>query len=135
MASIRLRCGKCRQRFSKQQGSRRIYCEACSPPRKPPVGLRDVPSAPAGDGGRGPIEARLWEDLAAVDRAETVDGLVALSVARDLDAGRVPPGQKPTVGAKLAGLRDKALEGTAPPTADRLDDLAARRAERERAAS
>lgn len=81
----------------------------------------------------GPIEARLLADLTAVERHETVDGLVALSVARDIDAGRVAPAQKPAVGQKLALLVAAALEGTRPPARDRLDELADRRAAREAA--
>ena len=79
----------------------------------------------------GPIEARCLAQLEAVERHETVEGLVALSVARDIDAGRVAPAQKPGVGQKLAALMGSALAGTAPPTHDRLDELAARRWQRE----
>jgi hypothetical protein len=129
MATIRLRCQKCHGKFSKPQGSRRIYCEVCSPPRKPPLSMRgpdpEVPQTV------GPIEARMLLDLEAVDRAETVEGLLVLNMARDIDSGRVAPAQKGIAGQRLLVLLGKALEGTKVPEPDRLDELAERRAARE----
>jgi hypothetical protein len=129
VAAIRLRCQKCHTRFSKPQGSRRIYCETCSPPRKPPVAMRDVDQGASE--GVGPIEARMLLDLEAVDRAETVEGLLVLNLARDIDSGRVAPAQKGIAGQRLLVLLGRALEGTKIPEPDRLDELSARRASRE----
>ena len=72
----------------------------------------------------------MFSDLELVERHGTVEGLIALSVARDLDSGRVAPAQKPGVGQKLALLLAAALEGTRTPEPDRVDDLATRRAQR-----
>jgi hypothetical protein len=69
-------------------------------------------------------------ELQLVERAATVEGLIALSVARDLDSGRVAPAQKPGVGQKLAALLAAALEGTRRPEPDRLDELSEARARR-----
>jgi DNA-directed RNA polymerase subunit RPC12/RpoP len=126
MVAVRMRCGKCHQRFTRPQGSRRIYCETCSPSRVKPLDpeVRSSPDIP------GPIEASVRAQLEAAERAGTVQGLVALSVAADLDAGRVAPAQKPGVGQKLAALVASAVEGTAPPTCDRLDELAEARTRR-----
>lgn len=129
MADLRRVCPGCKRRFRPTKGTRRLYCETCRPPRS-----RAADEAPPPAGGAdivGPIEARLLADLQAHDRHETVDGLIALSVARDLDHDRVPPQQKPSVGEKLGKLRAKALEGTEPATHDRLDELAERRRARE----
>lgn len=95
---------------------------------KAPAG--DTEAAPPVPDVAGPIEAAIVAQLEAVERAQTVEGLVAVSVARDLDAGRVTAAQKPGVGQKLAALMAAALAGTQPPTQDRLDDLARKRAEK-----
>lgn len=89
-----------------------------------------VPTLPTSPG---VIEARVYAELVEVERADTVEGLLALSLARDLDAGAVAPGQRGTAGQKLLAVLGTALEGTAPAVRDRLDDLADRR--RARAAS
>ena len=126
MAATRMRCRKCHLRFSKPMGSRRLDCETCSPPRKAKA---DRPSEESG--GVGPIEARVLDDLELVDRQDTVQGLLVLALARDIDAGRVAPAQKGAAGQKLLVLLGAALEGTVRPSADRLDELAERRAARE----
>lgn len=128
-ADNRRTCRKCHRQFRRERGSNRLDCPTCSPSRTKPLDVAD-PDAD-GDAGPGPIEAQLLADLQAAGRAETVDGLVALSVARDIDAGRVAPAQKPAVGQKLSALRDKALEGTVPAKRTRVDDLAERRAARQ----
>lgn len=133
MATIRMVCPKpkgCGRRFSKVIGSRRVYCEECSPPREQRTGP-DKASGPAGDAAPGPIERRLLKDLQSADRHETVDGLGALAVARDVDHGRVPCSQKPRVLSQLAKLRDAALDGAVVAGSSRLDDLAKRRRARE----
>jgi hypothetical protein len=128
VASERRTCEKshCHRRFSRPLGSRRRYCEECSPPRKPRAG--DAP-APEPEG-VGQIEARVLAELQMAERAATVEGLIALSVARDLDSGKVAPAQKPSVGQKLAVLLAAALEGTRRPEPDRLDELSEARARR-----
>ena len=121
-------CTKCGKSFRRERGSPRINCFTCSPSRAK-VSTPDAPPASSPDI-VGPIETSIRDQLAAVGRSGTVEGLVAVSVARDLDGGRVAPAQKPGVGQKLAALVAAALEGTAPPVLDALDDLAERRATR-----
>lgn len=123
--SVRMRCAKCSARFTRPQGSRRKNCETCSPSRVKPI---DDPSPSGSSDIAGPIEASVVAQLAAVGRSGTVEGLGAVSVARDIDSGRVAPAQKPGVVLKLAALVAAALEGTQPPTRDGIDELAARRA-------
>lgn len=123
--AVRMRCAKCSARFTRPQGSRRKNCETCSPSRVKPI--TEAPSSPDIVG---PIEASVRSQLDAVGRAESVEGLVAVSVARDIDAGRVTPAQKARVGQQLASLMAAATAGTAPPTQDALDELAQRRADR-----
>lgn len=128
MADLRKRCTECGRQFRPQKGAtHRKRCYTCAPPR---ASAGDLEAAPASDVA-GPIEARALADLAAVDRHETVEGLLALSLARDIDADRVSPAQKGAAGQKLIALLAAAMEGTAPPTQDRLDELAERRAARE----
>lgn len=121
-------CTKCGRSFRRERGSSRINCFTCSPSRtkvtEPTSASSSSPDI------AGPIEASVRSQLEAVGRAETVEGLVAVSVARDIDAGRVTPAQKPGVGQKLAALMAAATAGTAPPTQDALDELAQRRADR-----
>ena len=84
---------------------------------------------PAATGaGPGPIEAAALAQLEAVDRAGTVQGMLVVECARDIDAGRVKPEAKASAGQKLLQLLEAALEGTAPPVRDARDELAQRRA-------
>lgn len=125
--AVRMRCAKCSARFTRPQGSRRKSCETCSPSRVKPIS-DPSPSGPSDIAG--PIEASIRARLDAVGRAETVEGLVAVSVARDIDAGRVAPAQKARVGQQLAGLMAAATAGAESPVRDRLDELTERRAGR-----
>jgi len=125
MADLRKVCPGCKRRFRPAKGTRRLYCETCRPSRVKPD---EPPPEPSGEAG--PIEAQVRAELEAVDRQATVEGLIALSVAGDIDSGRVAPAQKPGVGQKLAVLLAAALEGTKRPEPDRLDELAEARARR-----
>jgi hypothetical protein len=94
----------------------------------------DVP--PADEGQPGPIEAALLAELEAAGRAAGVEGLVALSVARDLDRGTIPAGQRASVGERLGKLKAAALVGVrAAREPDRLDEITARRLAKAAAAS
>ena len=128
MADLRRVCPQCKRRFRPAKATRRLYCETCRPSRLRP-GTAE-PQQGTDQGAPGVIEARVFSDLELVERHGTVEGLIALSVASDLDSGRVAPAQKPGVGQKLALLLAAALEGTRTPEPDRVDDLATRRAQR-----
>jgi hypothetical protein len=138
VASERKTCksSTCHTKFSRPLGSRREYCETCRPPRKPSLADRAPSSPPPVDPGVGPIEARTLSDLQAVERHDTVPGLLVLALARDIDRGVVKPEQKGVAGQRLLQLLTTALAGTqAPAPADRLDEVAARRIQKAAAAS
>jgi hypothetical protein len=89
MASERLTCKKpkgCGRRFSRPLGSRRIYCEACSPPRKPPLSERAPDDGPE-------VNERLIEaargELEAAGKLHTTDGLVLLELVERIASRRV----------------------------------------------
>ena len=121
MASQRLRCRQCHERFSRLQGSRRVYCETCRPPRK--RALVEVPSDHARPG---QLEATVLAELERVERVDTIEGQALLVLARD--------GDKLTGAARVAAVRGLmalkpvTFEGTAPKDRDRVDELADRRA-------
>lgn len=140
MASERRTCPKpkgCGRKFSRPLGSRRLYCETCSPPRKPARGVVEGAPPPVLHGGEpGPIEAAALAQLQAVERHETVAGVLVLALARDIDAGTVTPAQKGGAGQKLIALLAEAMRGTTPPRQpDALDEITRRRMERAAAAS
>lgn len=139
MASERRTCQRpkgCGRRFSRPLGSRRVYCETCSPPRKPALAsVQDAAPGPVREG-PGPVEVAALAQLQEVDRHETVAGVLVLGLARDIDAGRVLPAQKGGAGEKLVKLLAEALRGTTQKRApDALDEITARRMARAAAAS
>lgn len=139
MATVTRRCKneKCKRRFRISAQSRRLFCEECRPPRTGAGAVLDPVPAPVGDGGApGPVEAAALAQLEAVQRHESVAGVLVLALARDIDSGAVSPAQKGAAGEKLVRLLAEATRGTTPPrSTDRLDEIAARRAEKARAAS
>lgn len=121
MASQRLRCKQCHQRFSRLQGSRRLYCETCRPPRtRAVVELPGAPSRP------GAIESTTLADLERVERVDTIEGQALLALARDADT--LTGAARVAAVRGIMALKPVAFEGTAPRDRDRLDELADRRA-------
>lgn len=128
MAAQRRRCRKCRVQFSRPMGSRRLDCEKCSPPR-----VRSTPAEPvaevaelAPERARGDLETTTLVELAAVGRAETTAGALALYLARQLDAGGHTGSQTAALAARLLEARAQAVAG-ATPTDDAVDELRRRR--------
>jgi len=138
VATVTRRCQnapQCKIRFRISSQSRRVYCETCRPPRSKAGAVSSVPGS-SGPSEPGPVEARALLDLAAFDRQDTVPGLIVLSVARDIDSGRVKPEQKAQAGQRMLALLAVALAGTTPArSADRLDEVTARREAKAAAAS
>lgn len=134
MASERRTCQKpkgCGRKFSRPLGSRRIYCETCSPSRSKPLVAVEVPA----DAGPGPIELQAVVRLEAAGRVDTIEGQVLLRLAREADSGRATPSQLGTLGEKLIRVADVALAGVAKREPDALDEVTARRMAKAAAAS
>jgi hypothetical protein len=129
MVDLRRTCPECHRQFRPTRGTRRLYCVRCRPPKdRAPV---DEPVVAVGPDIVGPLEETIRGQLVAAERESTVEGLVALSVARDVDGGRVSPTQKPLIGQRLAALVAAALVGTEAPVVDRLDEVSERRRARD----
>lgn len=128
VASERKTCQKpkgCGTKFSRPLGSRRIYCEKCSPPR---ARLAAVADAPASDDSPGAIEAQALVRLEVAGRVDTIEGQLLLRMAREADSGRATSAQLGSLAEKLLRVADVALEGAKPVERDALDELAERRA-------
>lgn len=123
VASERKTCAKpnCHRKFSRPLGSRRVYCEDCSPPRKPAA----APPAPAAPE-LGEIESRVLAELEQAGRAETVEAAIVLRLAREMDTGRATASQLGALAPRLLAARQEALRGVKLQT-DRLDEVTARR--------
>lgn len=137
VATVQRRCpgkpGKpCGTRFRVQSQNPRKFCESCSPPRFRSDRIDPPPSIPD-EYLPGPIERSVLAELEAVDRAGAVKGQIALGVARDCDRLAGLP-QRSAVAERLVKLVADAMAGTKA-TTDRLDEVAARRAEKAAAAS
>lgn len=129
MATERTACPRCRKRFARVVGTRRKYCEQCSPPRRPPASA--APPAPV-ERPPGPVESRARIELERAGRLDTVEGLVLVNLARRLDDPATTGSQAASVARELREASRAALAGTVS-SVDPLDQLEARR--RERAAS
>lgn len=125
MASERRTCAKgCGRRFSRPLGSRRVYCETCSPPRK-----RKLPAPPEHPPPEqqppGTLELAALGELRLAGRVDTYEGVLWLRLSRDADQAS---------GDKVARLipsllkaKDLALKGWKRPRPDDpVDELAAR---------
>ena len=121
----RMRCRKpgCSRRFTRPQGSRRIYCPECSPPRKP-LELDDEP-APVVRRFEGPIVASVRLELEQLDVGTSVEAAIALRIAQSLDDPDLAASSVSALAGQLsrilAGLRERAPRRT-----DRLDELGER---------
>jgi hypothetical protein len=124
VASERRTCAKgCGRKFSRPLGSRRVYCETCSPPRKPKASGEPAPVVHVGTG---PIEAAALAELTAASRVDTFAGQMWLRLAREAD--HAPGAKVGTLVAAMLKVQTTALAGWKPPRNDRLDQLAAARA-------
>lgn len=121
----RVRCRKlgCSRRFTRPQGSRRIYCPECSPPRKPAEVAED--QAPSGEPTEGPIVAAVRAELVSLDVLGMVESAIALRLALSLDDPKLAASSVSAMSGQLtkvlAGLRERA-----PRQPDRLDEIGQR---------
>jgi hypothetical protein len=136
--------GGCGASFFREKGSRRRRCETCSPSRlrsragdvvKPAVRPLHGPED-AGPEVRamGPIESAVLRELQARDRAETVQGQVALKLAAELEARTHSGSQSAALAGRLMEAQAAALRG-APRERDAVDQLEERRRARREAAA
>ena len=84
-------------------------------------------SLPVADRPPGEVERVVRKQLEAVERAETVDGVLALNLARKLDDPALPGAQASSLAKQVGQLVKEAMVGVRPEP-DFVDDLAARRA-------
>lgn len=128
MASERRTCQKpkgCGVKFSRPLGSRRIYCERCSPPRKPK--LSEVPTLPtAVPTGEHRLVVSTRSRLEAVGRLDSPDGVMALELAELIAAGGGTQSGIASLSTAWGKAMDRALAG-AKPAEDALDELRRRR--------
>lgn len=135
MASERRTCAKgCGKKFSRPLGSRRVYCEKCSPPRKPKA-VAVASSAALEPSEPGPIEALALAQLQDAGRTETIEGLTLLRLAREMDSDRPAASQLGALAEKMLRVASVALAGARKAAPDRLDEITARRAAKAAAAS
>lgn len=130
-AGTRITCPECKDRFIRSRGSRRIFCEACRPPKgrgdekvklENLAPVLEVPSV-------GRIEAAHLKELEAIDRSESAAGVKALAIARMMDFGLNTGSQFAALSRELQSAMDRAKEGAAT-KGDSLDELTQRRAAR-----
>lgn len=122
----RMRCRKagCSRRFTRPQGSRRIYCPECSPPRKP-VEVEDEEPRRARVLVEGPIVTEVRAELERLDVLRSVEGVVALRIASSLDDPDLAPSSVSAMSGQLARIM-AALRERAPRQRDRLDEIGQR---------
>jgi hypothetical protein len=135
VASERRTCAKgCGRKFSRPLGSRRVYCEKCSPPRKPKA-VAVAPSRSTDSSAPGPIETLALAQLQEAGRTETIEGLTLLRLAREMDGERATASQLGALAEKMLRIASVALAGARKAAPDRLDEITARRAAKAAAAS
>ena len=129
MADLRVRCKGCRSQFRPRKGTRRLFCETCRPSRAG-VGLASVPPVPTSvDLPPGEVERTVREVLEQAGRLATVPGVLAVRLAKQLDAA-TGAATTAALAKQIDELTAKAMLG-AKPAPDFVDDMAARRAARE----
>lgn len=123
---LRLRCRKpgCTRRFTRPQGSRRIYCTKCSPPRKPVDVDPPVPLESRRPPVEGAMVAAVRAELERCRAVGTMAGAIALRLALTLDDPDLAASSVASLSAQLVRTLEP-LQRAAPREPDELDDLAA----------
>ena len=124
VAPRRPACKVCGERFTRDVGSRREKCYKCAPIRQDPAKLAAV--APIPPSGPGPNEVAVLAELEALGKSGSSTGTMAVTLARQLDGGRMSGMMSATLAKQSADLMVAAAKG-AKPQAGALDDLRARR--------
>ncbi len=127
MATVTRKCPKCSRRFKVSNQSRRQFCEPCRPPR-----LAAVPDLPPEQAGPGEVEVAVRAELVALDRVESVMGVLVLRLAQQLDRRDLTGGQASALARQIEVLVDS-VRASVPPAEDFVDEMARRRREREAA--
>lgn len=120
----RLRCKDCGQKFTRQQGTRRLYCYDCRPAATE-AGLHVVPS-PIVQAGES-VESRTRAELQAAGRLETALGAATLVAANQIDTGGLRGMQLAVLLKQWSELLEKATADSQEDQADELDLLRQRR--------
>lgn len=120
----RLRCKKCKRRFTPARATVRVYCFECRPPRTSSSGTLATAPPRSDTDGPGPIESATKAELEAADRLSTVAGQVAVRLARDLDSAALTGSQAASVGDRLLKVMASATAGV-PAEPDEIDEFRA----------
>ena len=124
--SKRIVCKGCGNRFTKPDGSSRLNCTTCRPPRvqvpvDAPVGS---PAAPVVPRAPGEIEVATRVELERCGRLVTVSGAIAVRLAHAMDDPALPEARLSSLASQLERTMERATAGVkAPP-----DELTARQA-------
>jgi hypothetical protein len=131
MALRKLKCGRCPRYFETDATNRR-NCYVCSPQRLKtagdpiPVEPRYIPPAPPERSpGTGRLERATLAELERLEQAETIEGVLAILLARDLDGADVPGAQRTSMSKQLSAMMAD-IRALAPKEPDALDDYQAR---------
>lgn len=118
-------CKKCGRKFSVPSSSRRLSCTRCSPERRPATGAPE--GVPLADPLHvvGEVERALRSELERAGRVDRYQAVLALRLARQLDANTSAPGAQ-GLASQIDSLMQRALDGV-PPAPDFVDDMASRR--------
>lgn len=120
-------CGRCSRPFETDATNRR-NCYVCSPQRLKTAGdpipqePRYVPpEAPERPRPAGRLERATLAELEKLEQADTVEGVLAVLLAHDLDGADVPGAQRTSMSKQLSMMMAD-IRALAPKEPDRLDD-------------
>lgn len=111
MATVTRKCKGCSTRFRVSNQSRRTFCEKCRPPRlkaAPEVATAPVP--PSALHTPGEVEASIRRTLDRAGRIERYQGVLAIRLARQLDADMSKAGAQ-SLADSIDKLMIRALDG------------------------
>jgi hypothetical protein len=115
--SARIRCKTCHRQFTRPNGSNRLNCETCRPPRvKAPTGPAPVD---------GLLQQAVHLELERLQQAGSVAAAVALRLARALDDPELGAAQVSSISAQLMRTLEP-LAKNAPRPPDELDEFTKR---------
>lgn len=122
-------CRTCGNTFQRAVGhGARQYCYTCRPSRDIVSSAPQV-SPPPADESPGRMELAALSELDSMGRANTVAGITALMVARQLDKGDLRGSQWVSMAKELRNSMEHALAG-AIPKGDTLDEMSQARERR-----
>ena|SRR6187549_115057 len=127
----RVRCKSCGNQFTREQGSNRLNCTTCRPPR---VQLTADSQLPAAREPRAPgeIEIATRAELERAGRLVTVSGAIAVRLAHAMDDPALPEARLSSLASQLERTMERATAGVkAPPDelTNRQEDIRRKTAE------